>query len=83
MQNARGLVVGVFALAALVVSGCGGSGADPGAVGAGGPGAASRTVQHAMGSTEITGTPVTGSRRWTDAVCQSEVRFREACRVWG
>jgi iron complex transport system substrate-binding protein len=57
MQNARQLVVVVFALAALVASGCGGSGADRGAVGAGDADTASRTVQHAMGSTEITGTP--------------------------
>ena len=57
MRRRRRLIVVVFALAALVVSGCGGSGADPGASGAGGSDAASRTVQHAMGSTEITGKP--------------------------
>ena len=56
MRNARQLVIVVFALVALVVSGCGGSGADPGP-GAGGTDIAPRTVQHAMGSTEITGTP--------------------------
>jgi iron complex transport system substrate-binding protein len=57
MRQSRQLTVVVFALVALLASGCGGSGADPGAVGAGGSNAASRTVQHAMGSTEITGTP--------------------------
>jgi iron complex transport system substrate-binding protein len=54
MRQPRRLVVVVFALVALLVSGCGGSGADPGA---GGSDTASRTVQHAMGSTEITGNP--------------------------
>ena len=54
MRQPRRLVVVVFALVALLVSCCGDSGADPGA---GGSDAASRTVQHAMGSTEITGNP--------------------------
>lgn len=54
MRRPRRLTVVVFALAALVVTGCGGSAAEPGSAGAGG---ASRTVQHAMGSTEITGNP--------------------------
>ncbi len=57
MRRPRRLIVVVFALAALVVSGCGGSGADPGSADAGGADAASRVVRHAMGSTEITGEP--------------------------
>src|ERR671916_835185 len=57
MRRRRRLIVVVFALAALVMSGCGGSGADRGSAGAGGADAASRVVQHAMGSTEITGEP--------------------------
>jgi iron complex transport system substrate-binding protein len=55
MRQPRQLIVVVFALVALLVSGCGGSGADPGP--AGRADTAPRTVQHAMGSTEITGTP--------------------------
>ncbi|MDQ4033573.1 MAG: iron-siderophore ABC transporter substrate-binding protein [Actinomycetota bacterium] len=57
MRQPRQLIVVVSALVALLASGCGGSGAEPGAAGAGGSHAAARTVQHAMGSTEITGTP--------------------------
>ncbi len=59
MRQIGQLIVAVFALVALVVSGCGGSGADPGPSGAtpGGADAAARTVQHAMGRTEITGQP--------------------------
>ena len=57
MRQPRQLIVVVFALGALMVSGCGGSGADPGVAGASGVDTAPRTVQHAMGSTEITGKP--------------------------
>ena len=57
MRQPRQLIVVVSALVALLASGCGGSGAEPGAAGAGGSHAAARTVQHALGSTEITGTP--------------------------
>ncbi len=59
MRQPRQLTVVLFALVALVVSGCGGSGAGPGAAGATPSGAdtAPRIVQHAMGSTEITGKP--------------------------
>lgn len=57
MRRPRRLIVVVFALAAVVVSGCGGSGADPGSAGEGGADAASRVVKHAMGSTEITANP--------------------------
>ncbi|MDQ4010957.1 MAG: iron-siderophore ABC transporter substrate-binding protein [Actinomycetota bacterium] len=57
MGQHRRLILVMFALIALVLSGCGGSGVDPGAAGAGGADAASRVVQHAMGSTEIIGKP--------------------------
>jgi iron complex transport system substrate-binding protein len=58
MRQPRQLFMVVFALVALMVTGCGGSGADPGASGSS-PEAAerARVVQHAMGSTEITGQP--------------------------
>ncbi|MGH3778893.1 MAG: ABC transporter substrate-binding protein [Pseudonocardiaceae bacterium] len=57
MRRPRRLMVVVFALVALMATGCGGSGADPGSPGTGEAGTAARVVQHAMGSTEITGTP--------------------------
>ncbi|MGH3976184.1 MAG: ABC transporter substrate-binding protein, partial [Pseudonocardiaceae bacterium] len=58
MRPARQLMVVTCAVAAIVVSGCGGSDADPGSAGAtpGGDDTA-RIVRHAMGSTEITGKP--------------------------
>lgn len=56
MRQPRQLTAAVFALVALMVSGCGGSGADPGDAPSGAD-TALRTVQHAMGSTEITGNP--------------------------
>lgn len=55
MRRPRRLMVVVFALLALMVTGCGGGGADRDA--AGGADAAPRLVQHAMGSTEIIGKP--------------------------
>ena len=57
MRRSRRLMVVVFAVVALVATGCGGSRADPGSAGAGEAGTAARVVQHAMGSTEITGKP--------------------------
>lgn len=56
MRQPRQLIVVVFALVALIATGCGGSGADPGESPSGAD-TATRTVQHAMGSTQITGTP--------------------------
>jgi iron complex transport system substrate-binding protein len=56
MQQPRHLIVVVFALVALIATGCGGSGADRGDTPSGAD-AAPRIVQHAMGSTEITGRP--------------------------
>jgi iron complex transport system substrate-binding protein len=58
MRHARRLMVVAYALAAIVVSGCGGSGTDPGSAGAApGGNETARIVQHAMGSTEIIGRP--------------------------
>jgi iron complex transport system substrate-binding protein len=56
MRLSRQLIVVVFSLTALIAAGCGGSGADRGGTPSG-AGTASRTVQHAMGKTEITGKP--------------------------
>ncbi|HZA17571.1 MAG TPA: iron-siderophore ABC transporter substrate-binding protein [Pseudonocardiaceae bacterium] len=55
MRRTRPLMVVLFALFALMASSCGDSGEGPGAAPAGGDD--TRTVQHAMGSTEITGEP--------------------------
>ncbi|MGH3946510.1 MAG: ABC transporter substrate-binding protein [Pseudonocardiaceae bacterium] len=57
MRRPRRLIVVVFALVALMATGCGGSGADPDSAGTGGADSVPRVVQHAMGSTEITGNP--------------------------
>lgn len=53
MSRSRQLVVMMSALVTLVVTACGGSGAEP----AEAPAEATRVVEHAMGSTEIVGTP--------------------------
>ncbi|MGH4013016.1 MAG: ABC transporter substrate-binding protein [Pseudonocardiaceae bacterium] len=59
MRQPRQLIVAVIAMMALMVGGCAGSGAEPGAAGGApnGTEGTTRVVQHAMGSTEITGTP--------------------------
>ena len=57
MRQPRRLTAAVFALVALVASGCGGSGPSAGDATPSGADTAPRTVQHAMGSTEITAKP--------------------------
>ncbi|MGH3885714.1 MAG: ABC transporter substrate-binding protein [Pseudonocardiaceae bacterium] len=56
MRRPRRLIVVLFALVALIATGCGGSGVNRGDPPTG-AGSAARIVQHAMGSTEITGEP--------------------------
>ncbi|HKR48963.1 MAG TPA: iron-siderophore ABC transporter substrate-binding protein [Pseudonocardiaceae bacterium] len=56
MRPPRRLFVVVFSLTALIAAGCGSSGANRGETPSGAS-TASRTVQHAMGQTEITGKP--------------------------
>ncbi len=57
MQHARQLMAVACALAAIVISGCSDSDANPGSAGATRGDGTARIVEHAMGSTEITGKP--------------------------